>query len=154
MNDRSDTAALRLGDYLPYRLAVTSNLVSRLVARAYHARFGLTIWEWRVIALLGEGRPMTAQAISDVAAMDKVSVSRAVRSLVERGLLDRERNNADGRSRLLRLTDAGGGIYRDITPVALEAEAALLAGLDTGEIEQLAAVLDRVRERALELMDV
>ena len=69
---------LRLQDYLPYRLAVTSNLVSRLVARAYQDQFGVTIWEWRVIAILGEGVPMTAQAISDSAAMDKVSVSRAV----------------------------------------------------------------------------
>ena len=54
--DRADTRpALVLSKYLPYRLSVASNKASGLIARAYQARFGLTIWEWRVIAVLGEG---------------------------------------------------------------------------------------------------
>ncbi|WP_291843307.1 MarR family transcriptional regulator [Maricaulis sp.] len=144
--------ALSLRDYMPYRLAVTSNQVSRLVARAYQDRFGLSIWEWRVIALLGEAEPMTAQALSDIAAMDKVSVSRAVKALVERGLVHRAEREADRRSRDLRLTGAGRQTYREITPVALGAEADLLTGLDDSEIAVLAGVLDKVRHRAAELL--
>lgn len=98
----------------------------------------MTIWEWRVIAILGEGEPMTSQAISDSAAMDKVSVSRAVRSLEERGLVERKRNAADRRSRLLCLTEAGRCIYEEIAPVALEREAALLSEFDEAEIAVLA----------------
>lgn len=145
--------ALRLQDYLPYRLAVTSNLVSRLVARAYQSEFGVTIWEWRVIAILGEGEPMTAQALSDSAAMDKVSVSRAVRALVERGLVERENNAADRRSRLLRLSPAGEAVYAEITPVALAQEGALLNELDAEEAQLLAGLLDRLRRRADALME-
>ncbi|MFY0637954.1 MarR family winged helix-turn-helix transcriptional regulator [Maricaulis maris] len=144
--------ALSLRDYLPYRLAVTSNQVSRLVARAYQDRFGLTIWEWRVIALLGEAAPMTAQSLSDIAAMDKVSVSRAVKALVERGLVNRSERVTDRRSRDLRLTDTGLQVYREITPVALEAEAALLTGLDDAEAAMLADMLDKLRRRAGELL--
>ncbi|MDF1768322.1 MarR family transcriptional regulator [Maricaulis sp.] len=144
--------ALSLRDYLPYRLAVTSNQVSRLVARAYQDRFGLTIWEWRVIALLGEAAPMTAQSLSDIAAMDKVSVSRAVKALVERGLVNRSERVTDRRSRDLRLTDTGLQVYREITPVALEAEAALLTGLDDAEAALLADMLDKLRRRAGELL--
>mgnify|MGYP000191312727 FL=1 len=145
----SDTPShLRLQDYLPYRLAVTSNLVSRLVARAYQDQFGVTIWEWRVIAILGEGVPMTAQAISDSAAMDKVSVSRAVRSLEERGLVERENHAADRRSRMLHLTADGRRVYDEIAPVALAQEAALLAEFSDTEIEILAGLLDRLRQRS------
>ncbi|RKR00204.1 MarR family transcriptional regulator [Maricaulis maris] len=144
--------ALSLRDFMPYSLAVTSNQVSRLVARAYQDRFGLTIWEWRVIALLGEAEPMTAQSLSDIAAMDKVSVSRAVKALVDRGLVDRAERKADRRSRDLRLTAAGHQIYREITPVALGAEADLLTGLDEAEIAVLAVVLDKLRHRAAELL--
>lgn len=139
---------LRLQDYLPYRLAVTSNLVSRLVARAYQDQFGVTIWEWRVIAILGEGVPMTAQAISDSAAMDKVSVSRAVRSLEERGLVERENHAADRRSRMLHLTADGRRVYDEIAPVALAQEAALLSEFSEREIEVLAGLLDRLRQRS------
>ena len=152
MTDPKTEDRLRLGDFLPYRLAVTSNLVSRLVASAYQSRFGLTIWEWRVVAILGEGVPMTAQSIADSAAMDKVSVSRAVRSLVERDLVQRESHGSDGRARLLRLTAGGEAIYRDITPVALAEEAALVEELDADEVAVLAGLLDRLRKRAEGLM--
>jgi len=144
--------ALSLHDYLPYRLAVTSNQVSRVVARAYQARFGLTVWEWRVIALLGEAEPMTAQALSDIAAMDKVSVSRAVKSLVDRGQVVRAERAADRRSRDLRLTDPGRALYQEIMPVALSAEADLLGGLEAGEVATLVRLLDIVRGRASELL--
>lgn len=153
MNDPTPTPpALSLRDYLPYRLAVTSNQVSRLIARAYQDRFGLTIWEWRVIALLGEAEPMTAQALSDIAAMDKVSVSRAVKTLVERGLVVQAERESDRRSRDLHLTEAGRRTYREITPVALDAEADLLTGLDDAEIAKLAQMLDVLRQRAAELL--
>ena len=150
--DAGEGASLRLPSYVPYRLSVTSNKASSLIAKAYQARFGLTIWEWRVVAILGEGVPMTAQAIADSAAMDKVSVSRAVRSLVERALVRRESHGSDGRARLLHLTAAGEAVYRDITPVALAEEAALVEELTPDEIELLAGLLDRLRHRAEGLM--
>ncbi|WP_417491280.1 MarR family winged helix-turn-helix transcriptional regulator [Maricaulis sp.] len=149
--DETGTAPLRLGDYLPYRLAIASNQVSSMVAQAYQSRFGITIWEWRVIAILGEGRPLTAQALCDVTAMDKVSVSRAVRALADRGLISRSHNVADRRSRLLALTASGQAVYAEIAPVALAAERDLLAGLSPGDVAQLADLLDRLRDRAREL---
>ena len=38
-----DTSPLVLDDYLPFRLSVASNGVSRLIARAYEDRFGLFV---------------------------------------------------------------------------------------------------------------
>lgn len=152
--DTPDPAALRLGDYLPYRLAIASNQVSSMVAHRYQTRFGLTIWEWRVIAILGEGRPVTAQALCDSTAMDKVSVSRAVRSLADRGLIIRSSVAGDRRARLLSLTPSGQTIYAEITPVALEAERALLAGMTAEETALLSQLLDRLRDRARTLREI
>lgn len=150
----SDTKSdLRLQDFLPYRLAITSNRVSRMVAADYRARFGLSIWEWRVIAILGEGEPSTAQDLADAAAMDKVAVSRAVRALVERGLVHRFAHESDKRSRLLDLTEAGLGVYTEIAPIALEAEARLLQGLSEDEAALLARLLDRIRTTAQSRLD-
>ena len=55
-NARPDPSPSRLAleEYLPYRLSVASNAVSRLIARAYEDRFGLTIPEWRLLAVLAE----------------------------------------------------------------------------------------------------
>ncbi len=152
-SDMSSGKALRLQDFLPYRLAITSNRVSRMVAAAYRARFGLSLWEWRVIAILGEGEPVTAQDLADAAAMDKVAVSRAVRALVERGLVLRSAHSRDKRSSLLDLTDDGRGVYAEIAPIALEAELKLLEGLSEEEAELLARLLERIRSRAQAMLD-
>jgi DNA-binding MarR family transcriptional regulator len=143
----SPAGALRLPDYLPYRLSVVSNKASGLIARAYQARFGLTIWEWRVIAVLGEGRALTAQAVCEATAMDKVTVSRAIRALDTRGLLTRTPSAQDRRASDVTLTAHGRAIYADIAPLALTYEATLLDGFSTEERAQLMALLEKLEAR-------
>ena len=82
------TEGLILDEYLPYRLSIASNAVSKLIARAYEDRFGLTIPQWRLMAVLAE-KPLTQQAIVARTAMDKVTVSRAAQGLVNRHLVGR-----------------------------------------------------------------
>src|SRR5258708_39363520 len=104
-------AALKLDGYLPYRLSVASNAVSRLIARAYEDRFGLTIPQWRLIAVLAEDGPLTQQAIGSRTVMDKVTVSRATQGLVKRRLVQRAPHDADGRSPHRALSQARTRLY-------------------------------------------
>ena len=78
----SPAPSLVLADFIPYRLSVTSNLVSDSIARTYEALFGLTIPEWRLIAVIAETGGITQQAIGRATRMDKVTVSRAAIALV------------------------------------------------------------------------
>ncbi|NBU29166.1 MAG: MarR family transcriptional regulator [Caulobacteraceae bacterium] len=141
---------LVLDDYLPFRLSVASNGVSRLIARAYEDRFGLTIPQWRLMAVLAEGG-LTQQAVVARTAMDKVTVSRAARELVSRGLLGRDANMADGRSHLLVLTPIGSSLYAEIAPLAKAYEAALLTGLAPNEVATLKRLLLRLEAAAARL---
>ena len=50
----------RLAEFLPYRLSVTSNAVSQRIAQEYRIRWGLSVPEWRVMAVLGDSGPHTA----------------------------------------------------------------------------------------------
>ncbi|MCC5996051.1 MAG: winged helix-turn-helix transcriptional regulator [Oceanicaulis sp.] len=138
---------LRLADYLPYRLSVTSNRVSGQIARAYQARFGLSVPEWRVIAVLGEGAPRTAQGVCEATAMDKVTVSRAIRALDARGLVRRSPNADDRRASDVALTAEGEAIYAEVAPLALALETALLDGFSDGERDQLMALLAKLEAR-------
>src|SRR6478735_8865586 len=95
---------LVLDDFIPYRLSVTSNLVSDTIARTYESLYGLSIPQWRLITVLAENPGVTQQAIGLRTRMDKVTVSRAAIALVERGLLGRSANVDDRRSHLLELT--------------------------------------------------
>ena len=71
------TTKLRLDEFLPYRLSFTSNLVSETIARAYQALFGLTIPEWRLVAVIAEHDGISQQAIGLRTRMDKVTFTRA-----------------------------------------------------------------------------
>ena len=140
--------ALRLQDYLPYRLSVAANAVSRLLARAYQRQFGLKIPQWRLMAVLADEGPLTQQALCGRTLMDKVTVMRAAQGLVRRGFVRRLPNRADGRSHRLALTRSGERIYRDIVPLALEHEARLLHGLQKVDIARLDRLLRRLEATA------
>jgi DNA-binding MarR family transcriptional regulator len=137
-------AQLRLQDYLPYRLSVASNAVSRLIARAYEQRFGLKIPQWRLIAVLADEGPLTPQALCGRTIMDKVTVMRAAQRLLQRRLLRRLPNRQDRRSHRLALTRSGARLYRQIVPLALACEAHLLRGLAPAEVARLDRLLRRL----------
>jgi DNA-binding MarR family transcriptional regulator len=143
-------ARLVLDDFLPYRLSVASNLVSDGIARTYESLFGLTIPEWRLIAVIAESDGVTQHAIGQRTRMDKVTVSRAAIALVDRGLLTRAANPDDRRSHLLRLSGAGAELYAAVAPKALDLEAQLSAHFDPAEIAQFMAMLRRIEALALD----
>ena len=142
---------LVLDDYLPFRLSVASNAVSRLIARAYEDRFGLSIPQWRLIAVLAEDGALTPGAIVARTAMDKVTVSRAAQGLIRRRLVARIAHQADGRSHHLSLTAEGGRLHQEVAPLALAYEAAVLSGLAPGEVVALKHLLKRLEAAALRL---
>jgi DNA-binding MarR family transcriptional regulator len=143
--------SLRLETFLPYRLSIASNRVSDLVAEAYDRLFGLSIPEWRVIAVLGEASPLTQLAIVKQTVMDKMTVSRAVRPLVERGLIARSPHSGDKRSSLLSLSDAGRTLYESVGPEALAMETALLEEFSVAEVRDLDAALRKLEAAAVRL---
>jgi DNA-binding MarR family transcriptional regulator len=139
---------LLLDRFLPYRLSVASNAVSQVIARAYESSHGLSMQEWRVIAVLGEAEHLTQQGIVAKTKMDKVTVSRAARALEDRGIVRREANEDDARSLWLSLTAEGRKIYVKVIPAAVELEREVLRGLSAKEVADLGALLVRVEESA------
>jgi len=140
-----------LSDFLPYRLSITSNAVSGRISQEYRTRFGLSIPEWRVMAVLGDSGSLTQRDLTRLTLMDKVAVNRACKVLEERALVVREPNASDGRSHLLELTDAGKEMHGQIMPLALEMERRLFARFTDEEVETFRALLGRVLAEAEEL---
>jgi DNA-binding MarR family transcriptional regulator len=154
MTDPIRTDPIRLREFLPYQLSVASNAVSQLIAREYEARFGLSIAEWRLIAVLGQGKALTQTALVAATRMDKVTVSRATKTLVTRGLLRREPSATDGRSHHVRLSKIGRELYADVVPAALRIERDILAELPADQhallsklLADITAVADRLQDR-------
>jgi DNA-binding MarR family transcriptional regulator len=145
----SSVERLQLQEYLPYRLSVAANAVSRLIARAYENEFGLTIPQWRLMAVLGDEGALTPQALCGRTLMDKVTVMRAAQGLTRRRLVRRQPHDQDGRSHRLDLSAVGYTMYCKVIPLAREYESQLLAGLNASDVALLHRLLRQVEAAAL-----
>ena len=141
----------RLADFLPYQLSIASNAVSSRIADQYRARFGLSVPEWRVMAVLGDAGSQTQRDLTSTTLMDKVAVNRACKGLEDRGLASRQPNELDGRSHHLELTAQGREMHGRIMPIAEAMEAEIFGCLSDQERKQFSDLLRRVRESSGEL---
>jgi DNA-binding MarR family transcriptional regulator len=144
MTQLVDETALRLGEFLPFRLSVLSNTISKQIAEKYQETFGLTLWQWRVMAVIGETPGLGASDIVARTAMDKVAVSRAVAGLLTQKHLKRVAASDDGRRAHLHLTTTGQDVYERIVPIAQAELARIAAALSAVEIMQLNKILEKL----------
>jgi DNA-binding MarR family transcriptional regulator len=145
------TPGFNLESFLPYRLSVTTNRVSRAFAAQYAQEFGISIPEWRAIAVLGAFAPLSSNEICQRTAMDKAKVSRAVASLLKRGLIAREVHATDQRLIQLTLSKSGRKIYEGVIPRARAIESAVTKGLSKADVAHLHRILDRIGARLDEI---
>lgn len=139
---------LILEEFLPYRLSVLSHTISTNIARVYEKRFGVSIPEWRVIAILGRFPGLSAVEVADRTLMDKVAVSRAVTKLIKNGRIDRQFADADRRRSILNLSDEGRKVHNEIAPLALQFERELLQDISEEDYETYNSIIDRLLSKA------
>ena len=139
---------LHLEHFIPYRLSVLTNIVSMSIAETYEREFGLTIPQWRVIAVLARYPDLSAIEVAERTAMDKVAVSRAVQGLLAARRLVRSYDAGDRRRSRLRLSSAGRSVYMRVAPLALSYEQKLLDALSPTDRRVLDRLVGRLMERA------
>ena len=144
----ADQAALKLEEFLPYRLNVCANLVSEALSHVYGERYKIGLPDWRVLVTLGQFGMMTAKAIGIHSHMHKTKVSRAVALLERRKLVVRRANRADLREAFLSLTAAGREVYSELAPMALDFARRLLETVDAADRAALDRALKKLSERS------
>lgn len=138
--------------FLPYRLSLLSNTVSQGISSTYRNEFGLSVTEWRVIAIIGQFPGLTATEVMARGAMDKVAISRAVNKLLDKGLVQRSPHSEDRRRRPLNLTARKGlPLFRAVVPRALDYEHKLLAALSVDELARLKRLMAKLQLAANQL---
>jgi DNA-binding MarR family transcriptional regulator len=140
-------APLDLERFLPFRLSVLANRLTRAVARVYMHRFHLSAPEWRTIAVLGLYGAMSANRVVERTAMDKVRVSRAVARLLTAGRITRRTDVEDRRRAILDLTAKGRTDYEQIVPMVLAVESELLSEVSAEERAALDRILRKLEGR-------
>ena len=133
-----------LDKFLPYRLSILANRISRQLSQLYAQRFELSIPEWRVLAVVARHPGASAELVCRKTAMDKVAVSRAVARLLKSKRLQREYAADDKRRSVLRLSAQGQRIYRRIVPLVRRFETQVIGELTQRDRRDLQRVLDKL----------
>ena len=131
-------------DLLSYRLHVVANLLSRGAELRYRREFGVSLWEWRTIALLGAvTEPLSFNHLAHAAGVHKSQMSRVVSGLVRRRLVVREADPGDARGVRLMLSKSGRKLYEGLIAAAAARDAAFRKCLSSNE----SVVFDRALKK-------
>ncbi len=117
-----------------------------LAQRATFARHGLDIPSFDVLAALrraGVPYQLTPTALMRTALVTSGAITQRLDRLEEKGLITRERSEADGRAVVVTLTEAGRTALDQVLPDHLDTERKLLEGLSDEDRTQLAGLLRR-----------
>ena len=136
-------------ELLSYRLHQVANLLSRGAEMRYRREFGVSLWEWRSVALLGgAGEPLSLNELANSAGVDKGQMSRVVSGLTRRKLVSRATDANDARGIRLSLTRSGRNLYQKLIGAAAERNTAFLDCLSVKEREYLEQAMTKLAREA------
>jgi DNA-binding MarR family transcriptional regulator len=142
-----------ISDLLSYRVHVVANLLSRGAELRYRREFGVSLWEWRTIALLGAAQePLSLGHLAHAAGIDKSQMSRVVSGLAKRRIVLREAHPGDARGVRLTLTRTGRKLYDGLIRAAAERDDAFRNCLSAKEKDVFERVLTKLAGQARELI--
>lgn len=133
-----------LFNYLPYQATVLGNRLSAYISDIYGREFGISLPEWRVLIHLNAEEKISVRDIYNRVELDKVSISRAAKSLEIKGLIVKEMDDNDRRLVSLSLTKQGKLFVRAIVPVALQYEKKVCSCLTEEEEQQLRGLINKL----------
>ena len=141
-------------DLLSYQVHMVANLLSRGAELRYRREFGVSLWEWRTVALLGASdEALSLGHLARAAGIDKSQMSRVVSGLAKRRLVLREAHPGDGRGVHLTLTRSGRRLYEGLIRAAAQRDSAFRNCLSAKEKDVFERVLAKLAGQARELIE-
>jgi DNA-binding MarR family transcriptional regulator len=137
---------------LSYRLSYLSFLMNRTTYPVLAAH-GLSNQQWKVLSVLCQLTPATAQEITHWVTLDKSAVSRTVRSLLERNLITRKLHSQDARHVHLFVTPKGNALYRRLSMQLAAVQAEVMQDVSAPARAVLFKALRKVEERLWARLD-
>lgn len=127
-----------------FRMVRIVNMLTRTFPARAEEEMEITLLEWRVLAVVACHARTTMTEIAHYTGYNRMNVSRALRSLEARGLMDRFTDPDDRRRNVAELSDDGQALYRRISAQAREMDALMLSDSDPEDLAAAGRVLDDI----------
>ena len=139
------TAAHFVDDYLPALLAQASHLISGEFHGVVAAK-GFTVSEWRVLATLAGGEPMSIGRLAEITVMKQPTVTRLLDRMEASGHVKRLAHGGDRRVTLVSITPSGSKTVAGLIPLARKHEQRVLEPFGVKRAAELKATLIQLIE--------
>lgn len=135
-------------DLLNYRLLRLFALAGAPVVRLCEGRYGITRREFRLLALVVDGGPMSPSRLSELAHLDPARSSRVLAALMKKQLVHRQVQDSDRRHALVAATARGRDLHRDLFPQIADINRQMVSVLDAQQLASLDAILSALTRHA------
>jgi len=151
VSDRASSRAI--DDAIAYRIHRTNRLLRTHLSRFLdeHAD-GISPEQYFVLARLHEREPRRQTEFAEPVLGDPPNVTRLVDGLVDRGLIERRRDETDRRSWAVHLTGEGRALMRRLHTATVAERRALFGDFTDPEVEAVVRFLDRLDDRLRALL--
>lgn len=137
-----DDQPLRM--FLTYRLSRVQAKLNAQANAMLHDYSGLTLSQWRIVALVGAAGQTRMSDLARESALDKGLLSRNLKALVADGLVASRQDEIDLRVQHLSLTDKGRAVFDHTLPKMRARQRHLRACLTQAELDALYSALDKL----------
>jgi DNA-binding MarR family transcriptional regulator len=123
----------------------TATKLKAELSRALHAAgFSVTPEQWAVLNRLWENEGESQTILAERTSKDRHNMTRILDLLEKNGLVRREPDPEDRRSRRIFLTDEGKTLKKELIPIVKKHLLRAFAGLGTEDVEQLMRIHEHI----------
>ncbi|NMK46294.1 MarR family winged helix-turn-helix transcriptional regulator [Achromobacter sp. Bel] len=135
--------------FLTFRVNQLSSAFERQWSRYMRDKAGVSLSEWRIMAMLQSGAQTFARIV-ELTEVNKALVHRSAKSLSESGLVEITDTPGDARSTTMALTRKGQTLIGKIRPLALARQNHFLSVLTAQERRLFYVAMEKLRTAAHE----
>ena len=139
-------SSLTVDAFLTTLMSQVGNALRRTITVPYADTAGLTVSEWRLLALVAHAGELPFSALVVQSTSDKALVSRALKRLQAKGLVDLQGEGNTPRKKIFcRITEQGETLHAQVMPLARASQAAAIRTLPEDERNAMYRALMRLR---------
>lgn len=133
--------------YLGYLLGQANHALYKDFDAQVRAR-GLSSIEWRVLATLHDGDPLTVSQLAQEVLSKQPTVTKLVQRMADQGWVALHADATDQRRTLVKATPAGRRLVKPLVEAAREHESRVLRSLGATEKAALRKLLEKIAQHA------